>query len=107
MADEPVTTAENSEANLAAEAAIADNTIVKPIELDDAHGRWVFEPQPDITAYEAMLISQLFAAMTVRYLKGDRSRLDWREYLARQRSGKQLYASAHEIVDLARHFRKE
>ena len=61
------------------EPAFVDATLVKPIVLDDVHGRWEFAPRPDITAYEAVLISQLFTAMVLR-----RQRLDWREYLTRQ-----------------------
>src|SRR5712664_2223311 len=63
-----------------------DKTLIKPLELDDAQGRWIFAPQADITALEAVLISQMWAAITVRYLKGDQSRFDWREYLLRDRN---------------------
>lgn len=73
------------------DAPLIDTTLVTPIALDDAHGRWEFDPKPDITPLEGTLISMLFVAMTLR-----RKRLDWREYLNRDWAGAQL----------ARHFKE-
>lgn len=90
---------------------LVDKTLIKPIELDDAQGRWVFEPRVDITGLEAVLISHMFAAMTIRYLKGDQSRFDWREYLTRKRSTLvlQLNFTNPSVTtpppDLVRHFK--
>jgi hypothetical protein len=67
------------------EEVLKDLTIIKPIRLDDAHGAWVFEPQPDITALEAVLISHMFDAIAIRHLHGKFNRWDWREYLTRDR----------------------
>jgi hypothetical protein len=71
-----------------------DKTLVAPIELDDAHGRWRFEPKYDITPLEVMLISHLFDCMILRSPK----RLDWREYLTRDW---EYFVK----LDLSRHFR--
>lgn len=84
---------------------LIDRTLIKPIELDDSQGRWIFEPKADITALEAVLISQMWAAITVRYLKGDQSRFDWREYLTRDHSQPAADPIYLCRVDLARHFR--
>jgi hypothetical protein len=97
---------------------LKDLTIIKPIRLDDAHGAWVFEPQPDITALEAVLISHMFDAIAIRHLHGKFNRWDWREYLTRDREmpGPPIAYKAHSTAgiayepttvraDLARHFK--
>lgn len=85
--------------------AIVDKTLIKPIELDDSQGRWVFEPLPDITALEAVLINHMFTAIVLRWAKGDQSRFDWREYLTRERQLPILTGKHDAFPDLARHFR--
>src|SRR5216683_8417154 len=90
------------------EIVIVDKTLIKPIELDDAQGRWLFDPQADITALEAVLISQMWAAITVRYLKGDQSRFDWREYLTRHTAPRLAIVNNNTVAtecNLARHFK--
>lgn len=79
--------------------AFVDRTLVTPIVLDDAQGRWTFDPIFDISPYEAALLSQLFVAMTLR-----RQRLHWREYLTRSRP---IVPGVRMFCDLARHFIKE
>jgi hypothetical protein len=92
---------------------LIDNTLIAPIELDDAQGRWTFEPQADITALEAVLISHMFSAIAIRHLHGKFNRWDWREYLTRERSNQVVALrpeANHPITtpppDLARHFRQ-
>ena len=76
---------------------LKDLTLIGPLHLDDAHGRWMFEPQPDITALEISLIMVLFV-----HTLNLRKRLGWREYLTRDRSNTLTGIRA---VDLARHFK--
>lgn len=96
-------------------APVVDATHVGPLHLDDAHGRWVFEPRADITALELSLIMVLL----VHTLNQGR-RLDWREYLTRDRGmvstlppgvvarvqpgGPEVLVARK--IDLARHFRQ-
>jgi hypothetical protein len=83
---------------------LKDLTLVGPLHLDDAQGRWRFDPQPDITALELGLIMVLFV-----HTLNLRKRLGWREYLTRER----LYpgSSSSDVnafclsPDLARHFK--
>jgi hypothetical protein len=82
-----------------------DKTLIKPIELDDARGRWIFEPLSDITALEAVLINHMFAAIMVRWAKGDQSRFDWREYLTRDHSRPASDPTYLVSANLARHFK--
>lgn len=79
-----------------------DKTMFTPVELDDAHGTWRYEPQHDITVFELALISHLFTKMTVA-----QTRIDWREYLTCERG----FAigpgdTAVPIAGLARHFKE-
>jgi hypothetical protein len=85
---------------------LKDLTIIKPIRLDDAHGAWVFEPRPDITALEAVLISHMFDAIAIRHLHGKFNRWDWREYLTRDRSTSTPPGKFLDLgPNLARHFK--
>jgi hypothetical protein len=86
-----------------AEEILKDLTRVGPLHLDDAQGRWQFDPQPDITALELGLIMVLFV-----HTLNLRKRLGWREYLTRERMIDHTLPSglaAPTIVDLARHFK--
>lgn len=92
--------------NVGLEPGFKDNTIIEPLKLDDAQGEWVFAPRPDITALEAVLIAQLFSAIVVRYLKGDRTRFDWREYLTRPHPAASADGETIMLPHLQRHFRE-
>lgn len=81
---------------------VIDDTHIGPLHLDDAHGRWVFEPQANITALESILIT----TMWVKLLQHGR-RLDWREYLTRDR-GVRCSSTGDvdpRVPDLTRHFK--
>ncbi len=87
------------------DASFIDKTLIAPIQLDDVHGHWEFRPRNDITAYELALITELFVAMVVR-----QTRLDWREFLTRDRSIKLISPDGTAemlmpAVNLARHFK--
>ena len=85
---------------------LKDLTLVGPLHLDDAQGRWMFDPQPDITALELALIMVLFV-----HTLNLRKRLGWREYLTREHkapvppSDPQSRIGLAAIADLARHFK--
>jgi hypothetical protein len=85
---------------------LKDLTLVGPLHLDDAQGRWQFDPQPDITALELSLIMVLFV-----HTLNLRKRLGWREYLTRDRDvgliAKDGSAPPIKLVscNLARHFK--
>jgi hypothetical protein len=84
---------------------LKDLTLVGPLHLDDAQGRWQFDPQPDITALELGLIMVLFV-----HTLNLRKRLGWREYLTRDRdiglmSGSDFSTRPLIRCNLARHFK--
>lgn len=62
-----------------ADATAADRALVQALEFKDEAGWYRFAPRPDITPFEAILLTQLFIKMTL-----GRGKLDWREYLNRR-----------------------
>jgi hypothetical protein len=80
---------------------LKDLTTIGPLYLDDAMGRWMFDPRPDITALELALIMVLFV-----HTLNLRKRLGWREYLTRDRSTPTPLGKFLDLgPDLARHFK--